>query len=396
MYSYRDTRVEVSLDAIASNASWFKQSIGSSCRLMAVVKADGYGHGAVETAKAAIEAGADYLGVAIVDEAIQLRRAGIDSPILVLGYTPPRAVEMAILQRIALTVFTEEVLNHIIDCSNRLNKITIIHIKMDTGMSRLGLKDVSEAAALMLKASQSPFVLIEGIFTHFAQADHDDISYTQTQFEAFTTILSQLEREGFHIPIKHCCNSAAAQRFPHMHMDMVRIGISLYGLLPSPGMNNAALGLKQAFQLITSVASVKKMAAQQPIGYGGTFSSERESVIATIPIGYADGFSRALSNVGSAVVNGRRAAVAGRICMDQTMLDVTDIEDVRVGDEVILYGGTGEAYISIDEVADLLQSINYEIVCMVGKRVPRLYLRQGRIVSYSNPTLDSISCREWE
>ncbi|WP_282935797.1 alanine racemase [Paenibacillus sp. RC67] len=388
MYSYRDTRVEVSLDAIAFNTAWFKQSIGSSCRLMAVVKADGYGHGAVQTAKVAVEAGADYLGVAILDEALQLRNAGIDSPILVLGYTPPHAVEAAIRHRIALTVFSDEVLDRIMDCSNRLEQAAVIHVKVDTGMSRLGLTDRREAAAMLHKASQSPFVIVEGIFTHFAQADHDDTAYTQKQFEAFTAMLQHLEREGMHIPIHHCCNSAAAQRFPTMHMDMVRIGISLYGLLPSPGMNGAAVGLKQAFQLKTSIVSIKKLTAHQPIGYGGTFRSERESVIAAIPVGYADGFSRGLSNQGSAVVNGQKVPVAGRICMDQTMLDITDIGDVHVGDEVILYGGTEEAYISIDEVADLLQSINYELVCTVGKRVPRLYLRDGRMIGYSNPTLE--------
>lgn len=396
MYSYRDTRVEVSLDAIAYNAAWFKQSIGPSCRLMAVVKADGYGHGAVQTAKAAVEAGADYLGVAILDEALQLRKAGIESPILVLGYTAPHAVEAAIRHRIALTVFSDEVLDRIIECANRWEQAAVIHIKIDTGMSRLGLTDLRETAAMVRKASQSPFVQVEGIFTHFAQADHDDTSYAEKQFDAFTTMLSHLEQEGLHIPIAHCCNSAAAQRFPRMHMDMVRIGISLYGLLPSPDMKGAAIGLRQAFQWKTTVASMKKLSANQQVGYGGTFSTERESLIATIPVGYADGFSRRLSNRGSAIVNGQRAAVAGRICMDQTMLDVTDLGHVRVGDEVVLYGGTEEAYISIDEVADLLQSINYEIVCTVGKRVPRVYFHHGRRVGYSNPALDGSSYREWE
>ncbi|MBE1445492.1 alanine racemase [Paenibacillus sp. OAS669] len=390
MYSYRDTRAEVSLDAIAFNTAWFKQKIGDSCRMMAVVKADAYGHGAVETAKAAVAAGADYLGVAIVDEALQLRKAGIECPILVLGYTAPRAVEAAIRHRIALTVFTNEVLDCVMDCSYRLQQPAVLHIKIDTGMSRLGITEEDEVLAFVRKASRSPYLRMEGIFTHFAQADHDDTSYTWRQYEAFAAILRRLKQEGLSIPIAHCCNSAAAQRFPSMHMDMVRIGISLYGLIPSPGMKGTAVGLRQAFQLKSSVASLKQIPAGQPISYGGTFRPERESMIAVIPIGYADGLSRALSNRGSVLIHGHRAPIVGTICMDQTMLDVTDMADVRVGDEVILYGGgEGSCGISMDEAAALQQTINYEIVCTVGRRVPRLYLRDGQVIGYSSTLLDA-------
>ncbi|UQZ82139.1 Alanine racemase [Paenibacillus konkukensis] len=389
MYSYRDTRAEISLDAIYHNAAAFKACASPSCRLMAVVKADGYGHGAAAAAAAAMEAGADYLGVAFLDEALQLREAGIGLPILVLGYTPPRSTEAAVRSGVALTVFTGEALDCIAACAQRLQREAAVHLKIDTGMSRLGVTEADEALALARKAASIPGLRLEGVFTHFADADAPDPSYTERQFAAFTGIVERLRREGLSVPIAHCCNSAAALRFPQMHLDMIRIGISLYGLLPAPDANAAGLELKQAFRLKTAVASLKPVAAGQPVGYGCTYRPDRDIRVAAIPIGYADGLPRSLSNRGCVLIRGGQAPIIGRICMDQTMVDVTGLPDVRVGDEVTVYGGDPRdgAGASIDEVAALAGTINYEIVCAVAKRVPRVYRRHRREAGFCNAVL---------
>ncbi len=372
---YRETWAEVSLDAIAHNAGLFRKQIAEGCRLMAVVKANGYGHGAVQAAQAAIHAGADCLGVALVDEALQLRAAGISQPILVLGYTPPFGVEAAVRQGITLTVDTQEVLQETIACAKKQGCAARIHLKVDTGMSRIGLSTTRAVIELAeLAAAAAPFVILEGVFTHFADADGPDPAYTLEQFARFQACLDALEAHGLHVPIKHCCNSAATMRFPQMHLDLVRIGIALYGLYPSAQLRLPEYPLQQAMQLKTKIASLRRIKPGQTVGYGRTYRAAEERLIATVPIGYADGLSRTLSNRGFALVRGHRVPIIGRVCMDQTMLDVTDVESVQAGEEVILFGGTGEAAsISIDEVADWIGTINYEVVCQLGVRVPRVY-----------------------
>ncbi|MCT2193622.1 alanine racemase [Paenibacillus sp. p3-SID1389] len=372
---YRETWAEVSLDAIAHNTGLFRKQIAEGCRLMAVVKANGYGHGAVQAAQAAIHAGADCLGVALVDEALQLRAAGISQPILVLGYTPPFGVEAAVRQGITLTVDTQEVLQETIACAKKQGCAARIHLKVDTGMSRIGLSTTRAVIELAeLAAAAAPFVILEGVFTHFADADGPDPAYTLEQFARFQACLDALEAHGLHVPIKHCCNSAATMRFPQMHLDLVRIGIALYGLYPSAQLRLPEYPLQQAMQLKTKIASLRRIKPGQTVGYGRTYRAAEERLIATVPIGYADGLSRTISNRGFALVRGQRAPIIGRVCMDQTMLDVTDIESVQAGEEVILFGGTGEAAsISIDEVADWIGTINYEVVCQLGVRVPRVY-----------------------
>jgi len=388
MYSYRDTRAEISLDAIDSNVKQFKRYVDRSCLFMAVVKADGYGHGAVQVARTAAEAGADYLGVAFVDEALQLRDAGVGLPILALGHTPLRSIEAAVQARIALTVFTEEALDEAAACAKRLGKQAVIHIKFDTGMSRLGMTDTYDCVRLVRRAFASPGVFVEGIFTHFAAADVEEAACTHAQYAKFAQMIAILEREGLHIPLKHCCNSAATLRFPAMHMDMVRVGVSLYGLTPSPAAACADVVLAPAMQFKTSVSALKTIPAGQPVGYGCTFAAEKETVIAVVPVGYADGYPRSLSNRGYVAVRGRRAPIAGRICMDQTMIDVTGVPGVREGDEVVLFGSSGGNELPVDETAALAQTIHYETVCQVGKRVPRVYVRHGRAAGYTNATLD--------
>lgn len=372
---YRETWAEVSLDAIARNAGLFRKQAAEGCRVMAVVKANGYGHGAIQAAQAAIRAGAEYLGVALVDEALQLRAAGISQPILVLGYTPPLGVEMAVRHGVSLTVYTEDVLREAIACAKKQRREARIHLKFDTGMTRIGLPSVEAVIGMAEQAAgAAPFVVLEGLFTHFADADGPDPAYTLEQFARFSACIDALEARGLHIPIKHCCNSAAAMSFPQMHLDMVRIGIALYGLSPSPQLRQPEYPLRQAMQLKTKIAALRRIESGQTVGYGRTYRAAKERSIATIPIGYADGLSRTLSNRGMALVRGQRVPIIGRICMDQAMLDVTEAEGVRAGDEVVIFGGTAAgASISIDEVADWMGTINYEVVCLLGPRVPRVY-----------------------
>ncbi|MGG3560199.1 alanine racemase [Neobacillus rhizosphaerae] len=371
--SYRDTWAEVSLDHIQANVVQFRQFVQHQSKLMAVVKGDGYGHGAVEVAKAAILAGADYLGVAILDEAIQLREAGIVTPILILGYTPPRSIKEAILANITLTVFDQDVLDEIIFQSAHLCKTAYVHLKIDTGMSRIGVTSGEEASLLAEKALTAEYVYFEGVFTHFANADSEDPSYTYEQFQKFQSILSYLDMKQIAVPIKHCCNSAATMNFPEMHMDMVRIGIALYGLYPDKSLKKHRIHLKQAMSLKTRIASMKNVEASQPISYGCTWSPDKRGTIATLPIGYADGLSRLLSNKGKVLIRNQHATIRGRVCMDQTMIDVSDVDNCSAGDEVTIFGTSHSSFQSVDLLAEWMGTINYEVVCLIGKRVPRVY-----------------------
>ncbi|MGZ7443099.1 alanine racemase [Paenibacillus sp. TH7-28] len=371
---YRDTWAEVSLDAIVHNTKLFRRQADERCRVMAVVKANGYGHGAVQTAQAAIAGGADYLGVALVDEALQLRAAGIRQPILVLGYTPPHAVETAIRHDITMTVYTKEVLDEIMDSAQRQRRRARIHLKLETGMTRIGLTSAEAAVDMARQAQSSPWTTLEGLFTHFADADGADPRFTERQFQRFRRCIDELEAAGVPIPLKHCCNSAAAMRFPQMHLDMIRVGIALYGLYPAQRLSTPAYRLRQAMQLKTKITAIQPIEPGRTVSYGRTYQAPSNRVVATVPIGYADGLSRALSNRGSALVRGRRVPIIGRVCMDQTMLDITAVDGAQIGDIVTLFGGEGEpAFIGIDEVAELMDTINYEVVCLIGQRVPRLY-----------------------
>nr|WP_295970158.1 alanine racemase [uncultured Bacillus sp.] len=374
--SYRDTWAEISFAAIIHNVRQFKDFIHKSVRLMAVVKADGYGHGAVETARAALEAGADDLAVALLDEAIELREAGITQPILVLGYTPNRSIRDAILAGIDITVYSNATLDEVIKQANELKKIASIHLKVDTGMSRIGVQTKEEALALARKADMSPYIFLKGIFTHFAHADSEDPVFTHKQFETFIEVNKYLEKSGILIPLKHCCNSAGTMKFPGMHLDMVRIGIALYGLYPDDSLKNSRIKLEQAMSLKTRIAAIKTVPKSQPISYGCTYIPTQDSVIATLPIGYADGLSRLLSNRGSVILHGQKVPITGRICMDQTMIDATAVPQALQGDEVTIFGHSGNTFLAIDEIAQLMGTINYEVVCLIGKRVPRVYIRQ--------------------
>jgi len=377
--SYRNAWVEISLDAIHYNVASFKKYISNKTKLMAVVKADGYGHGSVEVAKAALKAGADYIAVAILDEALILRRAGIETPILVLGYTPPESVKKAIENEITLTVFTSEVIDKIQEVANRLKTKVNIHVKIDSGMHRIGIKDPEDAYALVQKID-SNFVHIEGIYTHFADADNQDGTYTNYQFNKLLEVVTYLENNGVYIPLKHCCNSAATIQFPEMHLDMVRVGVSLYGLYPEEHLESF-ISLRPAMSLKTKPVYFKTVKEKEPISYGCTFVPQEDALIATMPIGYADGLSRLLSNKGYVTLKNKKAPIVGRICMDQSMIDVSHIPNVTTDDVITIFGDPKEGHIPIGEVAKIMNTIHYETACLIGHRVPRVYFENGNIIS---------------
>lgn len=378
---YRHTWVEVNLDAISHNLHVFRQHLPERTQIMAVVKADGYGHGAIPVAKVALEAGASYLGVATLDEALELRRAGIHAPILVLGYTSPSFIEEAVIHNIALTVFDIDVISALNQATQHHQVSVKVHLKVDTGMGRIGVRTESELLGLISSIAQSPFIEIEGVFTHFSCADEEDPAYSEQQHHTFIRVIKSFQDK---IPIVHCNNSAAGILFPQWGYNMIRLGISLYGQYPSTYTKGKELGLKEAFTLKTKVAQVKCVPKETAISYGATYKTEREATVASIPIGYADGYSRALSNRGIALVQGKEVPIIGRICMDQCMLDVSSIKACSVGDEVVLIGRQGDSTITVDDVAGWMQTINYEVTCMISKRVPRMYKRNGTVVWTQN------------
>jgi len=379
----RPTRVEVNLDAIAHNIQLIRKKVTSRVKIMAVVKADGYGHGAIEVAKTAIESGADYLAVAIPEEGLELRRAGIEAPILVLGLIPPEKVQVIVEHNLTQTICTKELAEALSAKAQELDRVAKVHVKVDTGMGRIGVLP-EDVVNFIKQISNLKGIRIEGIFTHFSEADKKDKTFTELQIARFKQIITKLERIGIQIPIKHAANSAGILDLPSSYFDLVRPGIMIYGLYPSKEIIHT-LNLKPAMSFKTAVAYLKTVPPRTPISYGRTFITQKESVIATLPVGYADGYNRLLSNKGEVLIRGRRAPVVGRVCMDMTVVDVSHIPGVRVGDEVVLFGKQGDDEISIDEVAYKINTINYEVVCNIGKRVPRIYLKDGKKVGIKLP-----------
>lgn len=379
--------VEVDLDAIAHNVKEFLQWLTPGVRLMVAVKGDAYGHGAIRVSQAALEAGATDLAVAFLDEAIELREAGIQAPILILGHTPPRGLEQALELDTALTVSDGETMAAIAEIARRHNRTARVHVKVDTGMGRLGLWP-DEAIALIEQWVDRSGVVIEGVFTHFATADEPDKTYAKDQHYRLMEVVNRLGEKGIKIPLIHCANSAAAIDLPEYSHGMVRVGISMYGYYPSPDVNRVAVKLQPALTLKTKITRLACPEEGMGISYGKTRVVDGTRWIATLPVGYADGYSRLLSNKGVALVQGKRVPVVGRVCMDQTMLDVTDAMPVKTGDEVVLYGRQGEEAVTVDQVATLLGTISYEITCMLDRRIPRIYTRSGNRVSIRNLLLD--------
>jgi len=381
----RPTRVEINLDNLKHNLNEVRRVTSADVKICAVVKADGYGHGALETAKIALAGGASYLAVAILDEALELRRAGIKAPILILGFTPEEYFDTIVEQDITQSIYTFESAKYLSEAAQKQRKTAKVHIKLDTGMNRLGFQAGSSAVQEIEKIFKLKGLYIEGIFTHFSKADEVDPSFTKMQFERYLSVVSSLEQAGYNIPIRHTANSAAIMQYPETHLDMVRPGIILYGLYPSNEVAKGKLNLKPVMSFKTKVSHVKSIAAGRAISYGGTYITKRQSIIATLPVGYADGYFRLLSSRASVIIKGQRAPIVGRICMDQCMVDVTDVKGgVNVGEDVVLFGEMGNEAVSADEIARLLGTINYEVVCAVSKRVPRIYTVSGNIVKIKN------------
>lgn len=380
---------EVNLDAIAQNIQAIRKMTWKSTEIMAVVKADAYGHGVAHVANTLLENGADRLAVSLIDEGIELRQMGIKAPILILSYSDPRRAHEIVKYRLTQTVYSWDLINALDEAAAYLGQVAPVHVKIDTGMGRVGLVAGFDSVNDIKAINSLPHVTVEGVFTHFATADEEDTKYIRKQFDRFITICTELEKAGVYVPIKHCCNSAATLRFPEMHLDMVRPGLILYGLLPA-NCEAFASNFRPAMSVKSNIIMSKTLAAGQSISYGSKFTTERESHIATVPIGYADGYMRVMSGKAKALISGVEVPVVGSICMDSCMMDVTEIDPApQLGDEVVLFGHqmdkNGKIHVlPIESLADWAGTINYEITCLVGKRVPRVYLSHGSIVDITS------------
>jgi len=376
---YRPTLAEINLDHLRANYNAFREALPDHMKLLACVKANAYGHGAVEVARELQQLGAAYLSVAFLDEALELRQGGISGPILVLGYTPPEAVEIAYEYDVTITLFSSEVLQAIKALPVKPEKPLKVHIKIDSGMGRLGLLPGEDAISFIEEAFSLRQVVVEGMFTHFARADEENKDYTLGQYRRFRGVADALRDKGFHIPIIHTGNSAAAIDTPELSYNMVRVGIGLYGLYPSDEVNRKTVSLRPVMTLKTKLVYVKNLPPHSGISYGTKYVTEQEERIGTLPIGYADGFSRMLSGKAEVLIRGRRVPVVGNICMDQCMVSLKsfaeEAEQIKAGEEVVLIGQQSGEYITADELAAKLGTIHYEVVCMIAHRVPRLYIR---------------------
>jgi len=376
---------EVDLSAIAHNVAALKKA-ASCARFMAVVKANAYGHGMIPVAERALQSGANWLGVARLGEALALREAGIEVPVLVFGHTPPSRAAALIENDIRPTVFDHKTARGLSERAAGQARKLKIHVKVDSGMGRLGiLPDAlrpdagaddppKRAAAEIADIAALPGIEIEGIYTHFASADDADKTFAERQAAVFSALLDALDAAGLSISLRHAANSAAIIDLPDSHLNLVRAGIALYGLAPSAEVDTTTVRLQPAMALKARVVHVKKVPADFPVSYGSTYRTAAPTTIATVPVGYADGYSRSLSNRGRMLVRGKSAPIAGRVCMDQTMLDVGHIDGVSVGDEVVMFGTQNGQQLPADELAGMLGTINYEIVSAIMARVPRIYV----------------------
>ncbi len=379
-------KAEIDLKAIAHNIKELRRITHPKAGLMAVVKANAYGHGAIEVAQCALQNGAAALGVARIEEGIQIRKAGIDVPVLIFGYTHPELAADLLAYELTQTVYSLTSAQALSRTAAPQRKTIKIHLKVDTGMGRLGLLphkfQPDKSVAINANAIEETLAIaglegleLEGIFTHFATADSVDKSYAEGQLDLFMNYLNRLRTAGLETPVRHAANSAALIDMPHSHLDMVRPGIATYGLYPSDEVNKKQVLLRPAMSLKAQIIHLKQVPAGFKVSYGITHETRKATRIATVPIGYADGLNRLLSSRGQMLVHGRRAPIIGRVCMDLTMLDVGHIDHVRMGDEVVIFGQQSNEILPVDEMAALLNTINYEIVSTITARVPRVYLK---------------------
>lgn len=378
---HRPVWAEIDLDHVAHNIREFQRITPEHTQLMAIVKADGYGHGAVEVAKAALDAGASRLAIAFLEEGIALRRQILTAPILILGGSAP-GTERAVLEYdLTPTIFSIDSARRFSEAAAALEKTVRFHLKLDTGMGRIGVRP--EQLKEFLDALRSlPYLEMEGVFSHFSKADEKEKVYTEMQIGRYHECLTMLQEAGFEPTFRHLANSAGTMETPKAHFDLARIGISLYGFYPSEEVDPTTVALRPVMRWKTRIAHLKMLPAGERVSYGGMFIAQRPTRVATLPLGYADGFRRLLwTKKWHVLMKGQRAPIIGKICMDMCMVDVTDISGAAVGDEVVLIGQQGSERITADEMAAALETINYEITCLVGKRVPRVYMKQGNVLA---------------
>ena len=376
---YYGVYAEINLDAIVKNVDNLMALTKENTGALAVVKADGYGHGDVAVAKAVAQKVTGY-AVATLDEAVNLRENGVKKPILVLGYVDPYEFDILVSHEITATVFDVETAQLLADAARVQKKQAHCHIKVDTGMRRIGLEPDENGIAIVKQITALKELSADGIFTHFAASDETDKTSAEHQFKLFTDFTGRLEKEGIHFTYRHCANSAAVIDMPQVDLDMVRLGIAMYGMYPSDEVKKEKVELFPALDLKSHITMVKEIPAGEKVSYGGTFTTTRTTKLATVSVGYGDGYPRALSSKGYVLVRGQKAPIVGRVCMDQMMVDVTDIKNVTRADIVTLIGKDGDAEITVEEIAALAGTFNYEFVCDLGKRIPRSYYLNGEYI----------------
>lgn len=376
------THIKIDLDKLNYNVDNIIKKIDGKAKLLVVVKADAYGHGAVQIARE-LQDKCDFFGVACIEEAVELLKAGIKTPLLILGYVSPEVYETVVENDIRIPVFTYEVAKALSDEAVKQNKIAHFHFAVDTGMSRIGFQCTEESADECKRICELPNIFAEGIFSHFATADEADLTKTVNQREVFKNFVKMLEDRNIQIPIKHMNNSAGIMNFDEL-FDMVRSGIITYGMYPSSEVDKSLVDIKPIMSWHAIVSHIKTLDAGREISYGGTYKTTEKRVIATVPVGYADGYPRCLSNISKVIVNGHYANIVGRICMDQFMIDVTDIPDVHVESDVTLIGTQNDKTITMEDISETAYSFNYELSCRISRRVTRIYYKDGKEVEKVN------------
>lgn len=378
--NYQRVYAAIDLDAVHHNMEQMHRNLSAGTRIIGVIKTDGYGHGAVPIGRE-LESLSYVSGyaAATVEEAFILRKAGLKKSILILGYTFPYSYEELIRQEICPAVFRMDSAEELAACARKVGKNVRVHVKVDTGMSRVGIRPDESGIAFVDKLIHMNGIEVEGIFTHFARADEADKTNAREQLARFLQFVEQIETGlGYHIPVKHCSNSAGIVELPEANLDAVRAGITIYGLWPSEEVSRELISLQPVLSLKSHVVYVKEVEAGVPVSYGGTYVTKTETLIATIPVGYGDGYPRSLSGKGYVLIRGKRAPILGRVCMDQFMVDVTHIPGAASGDEVTLIGRDGDEEITMEQLGGLSGRFNYELACNLGKRIPRVYLRGGK------------------
>lgn len=379
---YFRTQARIDLDAVEYNCSNVRAKLPDDCKLLGVIKADAYGHGAVELAHL-LDEKCDFFGVACIEEAVELKKAGVKAPVLILGYVDSNVYDLVVKYDVRIPIFSMESAVALSDEAVRQGKTVPFHFCIDTGMSRIGFQVNEQSADMCKEITLLPNIEAEGLFSHFATADEADLTKAKAQREKYKAFVKMLEDRGVNIPVKHLNNSAGIMNFDE-YFDMCRMGIILYGLYPSEEVDKSLLDIKPVMSWLTHITHIKTLEPGREISYGGTYKTTEPRVIATIPVGYADGYPRCLSNKGRVIINGQYANIVGRVCMDQFMVDVTDVKGVNLNSTVTLVGSDGDACLSMEEVSNSAHSFNYELPCRVARRVPRVYYKNGEIVKVVN------------